>query len=65
MLRFLDRTNIRYGRLLVKECRGKDKRGKYLWLCLCDCGNEKIVVGENLSSGKSKRIPMGIQSNGS
>ena len=32
---------------------GKDKRGKHLWLCKCDCGNEKIVVGDNLSSGKS------------
>jgi hypothetical protein len=32
---------------------GKDHRNKHLWLCLCDCGNEKIVVSDNLSSGKS------------
>lgn len=51
---FLDRKNMRYGRLLVKEYKGKDIRGKHLWLCLCDCGNEKIVVSDNLSSGKSK-----------
>jgi hypothetical protein len=29
MARFLDRTNIRYGRLLVIEPKGKDKRNKY------------------------------------
>lgn len=54
MPRFLDRTNMIYGRLLVKEYKGKDKRGKHLWLCECDCGNEKVVVSDNLSSGKSK-----------
>lgn len=54
MPRFLDRTNIRYGRLLVVEHKGKDNRGKHLWLCRCDCGNEKVVVADNLSSGKSK-----------
>ena len=32
---------------------GKDHRGKHLWLCLCDCGKEKVVVSDNLSSGKS------------
>lgn len=54
MPKFLDRTNKRYGRLVVVKCYGKDKRGKYLWLCKCDCGNTKIVVADNLSSGKSK-----------
>ena len=54
MPKFLDRTNMRYGRLLVKEHMGKDNRGKHIWLCKCDCGNEKVVVGDNLSSNKSK-----------
>ena len=53
MAKFKDRTGERYGRLLVVEHYGKDSRGKYLWKCVCDCGNEKIVVGDNLSSGKS------------
>lgn len=52
--KFLDRTGLRYGRLLVIEHKGRDGRGKHLWLCKCDCGNEKIVVADNLSSGKSK-----------
>ena len=45
---------MRYGRLLVIEYKGKDDRGKHMWLCKCDCGNFKVVVGDNLSSGKSK-----------
>ena len=53
MAKFKYRTGERYGRLLVLEYSGKDHRGKHLWRCRCDCGNEKIVVGDNLSSGKS------------
>ena len=54
MPKLLDRTNMRYGRLLVIRHAGKDKRNKHLWLCKCDCGNEKVVVADNLSSKKSK-----------
>lgn len=53
MSAFKDRTGMRYGRLIVIKYAGKDNRGKHLWLCKCDCGNEKIVVGDNLSSGRS------------
>lgn len=24
------------------------------WLCRCDCGREKVVIGTNLKSGKTK-----------
>lgn len=50
---FLDRTGLKYGRLTVIKHFGKDKRNKHLWLCKCECGNEKVVVSDNLSSGKS------------
>ena len=43
-----------YGRLTVISHAGKDHRNKHLWLCVCECGNEKVVVSDNLSSGKSK-----------
>ena len=41
----------RFGRLtVVKEaCRSKDRKDR--WLCHCDCGNEKIVLGYNLRNG--------------
>jgi len=51
--RFKDRTGDKHGRLTVMSHAGKDHRGKHLWLCLCDCGKEKVVVSDNLSSGKS------------
>lgn len=53
---FKNRIGLRYGRLLVISHAGKsnDNRNKHLWLCKCDCGNEKIVSSCNLSSGKSK-----------
>ena len=53
MPRFKDRTGDKHGRLTVISHVGKDHRNKHLWLCLCECGNEKVVVSDNLSSGKS------------
>ena len=50
---FKDRTGDKHGRLTVISHAGKDHRNKHLWLCLCDCGNEKVIVSDNLSSGKS------------
>ena len=53
MPKFKDRTGDTYGRLTVVSHAGKDHRNKHLWLCQCECGNTKNVVGDNLSSGKS------------
>ncbi len=53
MPRFKNRTNDKHGRLTVISHAGKDHRNKHLWLCRCDCGNEKVVVSNNLSSRKS------------
>lgn len=44
-----DLTGKQFGRWLVKEYVGKEK-----WLCICECGNQKIVKGRNLRSGESK-----------
>ena len=48
MAKFRDRTGERYGRLLVVEHAGKNEKGKHLWKCKCDCGNQKIVSSDNL-----------------
>lgn len=53
MPKFKDRAGDKHGRLTVISHEGKDHRGKHLWLCLCDCGKNKVVVSDNLSSGKS------------
>lgn len=44
-----DLTGKKIGRWLVKEYVGKEK-----WLCICECGNQKVVKGRNLRSGESK-----------
>ena len=41
----------RYGKLTVIEEYGRDKNGRVLWRCLCDCGNEKIALGKTLRAG--------------
>lgn len=47
-------TNQRFGSLtVIGQAEKRDKhRGKY-WKCLCDCGNETIVRGDHLISGKT------------
>lgn len=50
---FKDRTGIRYNRLIVSKFVGMGKYGAR-WLCICDCGNEKVVHGGNLTSGMVK-----------
>jgi hypothetical protein len=50
----IDMTGQRYGRLLVLRCAGKDQHGILLWLCQCDCGNEKIAYRTNLRSGDTR-----------
>ena len=44
----------RFGRLVILEEVGKSRKGHYLWKCLCDCGNIKIVRGSTLKSGATQ-----------
>ena len=41
----------RFGRLTVIKEHGRDERGAVLWLCMCDCGEEKTVISNHLTSG--------------
>jgi len=50
----IDKTGGRYGRLVVIERSGRDKQGRLLWLCKCDCGTEKIIAGASLHKGNTK-----------
>lgn len=44
----------KYGRLLVVTKSKKDIKGNAYWICLCDCGNTKVVRGSHLLSGNVK-----------
>lgn len=43
----------RFGRLVVVERAGKDRKGT-LWLCRCDCGNLKVLPTKVLNSGQAR-----------
>lgn len=49
-----DLLGLKFGRLVVKEFSGLDKRKKSLWLCECDCGNTTIVRASDLSNNKTR-----------
>lgn len=44
----------RFGRLIVIERRGSSSNGSALWLCRCDCDEEREVAGSSLRTGKTK-----------
>lgn len=48
-----DMTGKKFGRLLVIKMSGQNKNGHALWLCKCDCGNERSFFGSNLRDGKT------------
>lgn len=56
--KFKDLTAMKFGRYTVIErsenAYGKNGKPRSRWLCKCDCGNEQIVFGENLTRGNSK-----------
>ena len=49
----VDIQGKRYGLLTVLEKNGRDKNGRTLWLCKCDCGNIVTVSGKSLRSGNT------------
>lgn len=52
-MRLVDRTGQRFGRLRVVEQAGRNALRKVLWKCVCDCGNETIVVAGSLVTGNT------------
>lgn len=54
MGKLVDLTGKRFGRLIVIEQAGRAKNGRVKWLCICDCGNEKITTETALVDGRAK-----------
>lgn len=50
----IDLTNQIFGKLKVLERAENTKDNKAQWLCQCDCGNKRIVVGKYLRNGSVK-----------
>lgn len=51
---FIDLTGTKFGRLLViRRAKNRNKEST-CWLCVCDCGEERIVYSQSLRSGYTK-----------
>lgn len=46
----IDLTNKRFGKLTVIK-RDLSKKNDVSWICQCDCGNIKSIIGDHLKSG--------------
>lgn len=46
--RGLDLTGRRFGRLLVRGVSGRRVDGHLTWECICDCGNTRNLLANNL-----------------
>lgn len=50
----IDLTGQKFGRLTAVECVGSNERHSKVWLCVCSCGNTKIVDGNSLRMGRTR-----------
>lgn len=53
-MKFIDLTNLRFGRLLVQELMPMSFKKIRRWRCLCDCGKICYPKGQSLRSGITK-----------
>jgi len=50
----IDLTGERFGRLTVIKRVDNDKWGHHRWLCLCNCGDKTVSLGNDLKRGYIK-----------
>lgn len=50
----IELTGQRFGRLTVLSQSENDKYGNTIWLCQCECGNEKVILANSLRRGRTK-----------
>ena len=53
MGQFIDLSGQRFGQLVALRRVGTNKSGSAIWLCKCDCGNEKEINAGSLRYGTS------------
>jgi hypothetical protein len=49
----MELEGMRFSKLVVLS-KAENIRGKSAWLCICDCGLQKIVLGQNLVKSKTR-----------
>jgi hypothetical protein len=48
-----DLTGQKFNKLTVVKRAGANRQGSVRWLCLCECGNEKVYSSDHLTRKKS------------
>lgn len=54
MTKAIDIIGKKFGKLVVIKRVENTNQGRSKWLCQCDCGNLKSIIGYDLISGKTK-----------
>jgi hypothetical protein len=49
-----DITGMRFDRLVALSLHGRERFGRAIWLCKCDCGRGIIASSSNLMRGNTK-----------
>lgn len=54
MSALIDMAGAKIGRLTAVRPDGQGDNRRTIWLCVCDCGNEKRVAGSDLRRGRTR-----------
>lgn len=54
MGKLIDLTGQKFGKLTVIKRVENTKRGAARWLCICECGNKTVVIGDELRKGTAQ-----------
>lgn len=52
--KLIDLTGQKFGRLIALKRVGNNKKGGARWLCVCDCGKEKVISSRKLRHGDTR-----------
>ena len=54
IMKMIDLTGQRFGRLTVVRHAGKSAHGSIMWKCQSDCGKRKTIAGSSLRRGLTR-----------
>jgi len=61
--RSINLTNQRFGKLVALRAEGRDVYNNVLWVCRCDCGQERVVPRGSLTSGSARHCGCQTEAN--
>lgn len=46
-------SNLKFGKLTAIEKHSKDNFNRWNWMCICECGKNKVIASRHLVNGKT------------